>query len=427
MIEKILLGVLGGAIALFSWLGIYHPPEKKLGLSIPIPTAFFLDSLANSVAKTDTSLTLVTGNDSAGAAISGFYGFVLDEGTASQEVITATASGTSLTAAVRGIDPNKGYATSSALQFAHRRGASVKVTTSPWILVVHQILSGSSTLPVPLQYSAHPPSPSSTTIPDVDYVNGVATSGAANAAYGVKGLVDLATTSQLAAGTATSSLSGTVFLAAPSPAFGATSTARVMVPVTKTNGKLSQGFYDLSGETWTFGVTTTLSSTTNLSGTTNITGTLNATGTANFASSSIPDLNQSRVTSTASFDTQSTSYVVITGASTTITIGQNHRAYLSFSGSAMTDVAGSNAQFNFSVNSSTIYENAAQTLLGFAAATYRAPVGYSFLTDVLSTTSTQAFTFRAIVKLNGAGSTTVCGVLGSNGCSGWIFNVIEIY
>lgn len=72
------------------------------------------------------------------------------------------------------------------------------------------------------------------------YVDNVAVSGAPNATTGVKGIVQLATAAQTAAGTAVGSTGAN--LVPQNATFNATSSAAITIPVTDAAGKLSAGF-----------------------------------------------------------------------------------------------------------------------------------------------------------------------------------------
>jgi len=90
---------------------------------------------------------------------------------------------------------------------------------------------------------------------------------------GTAGIGMFSTQADLIIGTATSSYSGTTYNLFPqNKYFNATQSATTTVPVTGTNGKLSQAFLDLT-ESWTF------------SGTTVISGALTSSGATIFSSS----------------------------------------------------------------------------------------------------------------------------------------------
>lgn len=89
----------------------------------------------------------------------------------------------------------------------------------------------------------------------IAYVNAVSTAGAPNASTGAKGIIQLSTATQAAAGTATGSTGAA--LVPPNSLFNATQSTATIIPVTNTSGKLSQLFLDLTqafspSGTWNF-------------------------------------------------------------------------------------------------------------------------------------------------------------------------------
>lgn len=242
--------------------------DQKFGTAIPCPVAFYQDSLALPIGSTDNSFTLTSGNDAQGNPLNStncsgaVYGFVIDEGTSIQEVVTGVASGTSVTAVTRGIDVRLGTATSS-LAYAHRRGASVKITTSPWILVTNQILNGSGTFPNIISYDGSRVTSSSftssTQIVDKAYADNLTFTGAPNGSLGQKGIYQEATKAQTATGTQSGSTGADLIV--PNAYFNASSTATTTVVVTDTNGKIDPNFINGTG-TYNFAGSITVASAT---------------------------------------------------------------------------------------------------------------------------------------------------------------------
>lgn len=241
-----------------------QPSKPELGASIPKVVALFETSLASKINKTDASMTLVSGTDKAGNVLSGYIGFVIDEGTSSEEFVACTAATTALTGCIRGIDTVTGNTTSSALAFEHRRGASVKITTFPVLGVITRMLNGQETIPNGLMYATSTAGfvSSSAQLAHKAYVDAIAIAGAPDASTATKGISEIASCAELAAGTAAGDTSAP--LVSRSTCFNQTSTATT-VPVAKTSGKLSQGWLNLA-EAWTFNATTTLASSTVFSG-----------------------------------------------------------------------------------------------------------------------------------------------------------------
>ena len=139
---------------IFIGQNINIPTEQTLGASIPGVAALFETSLQNSISSSATTMTLVSGTLKNSNTLSGFYGFIIDEGSANQEFVTATCSNTACTGMTRGIDPVTGDDAVSALQSSHRRGASVKITDFPVLGVIRRILNGDETLPFSLHASS---------------------------------------------------------------------------------------------------------------------------------------------------------------------------------------------------------------------------------------------------------------------------------
>lgn len=113
-----------------------------LGAQIPTVVAVYPDSLASRITPSATSFTLTRGTDKQFRNLSGFYGFVIDEGTTSEEFLTANCIATACTIVGRGLDVVDGKTEVTALKFEHRRGASVKISNFPQLAVLSRILNG---------------------------------------------------------------------------------------------------------------------------------------------------------------------------------------------------------------------------------------------------------------------------------------------
>lgn len=151
------LGVVATTIALSvsSLLGFNHAPaDQNVGATIPIPVALFQTSLASSILANDTSMTLVSGTTKDGTTLNGTYGFIIDEGSATEEFVNATCVNTACTGMTRGLSVVNGTSTITTLKQTHRRGASVKITDAPQILVISRILNGNETVPNPIKYDS---------------------------------------------------------------------------------------------------------------------------------------------------------------------------------------------------------------------------------------------------------------------------------
>ena len=197
---------------------------------------------------------------------------------------TATLSGCS-----RGLLPFSPYTASSTYQFSHSGGTSVIFSNPPQLYEEFPARGDAESITGLWTFS-------STSIPRLDsylaatnnaqfiskkYADDLIAAGVADGNYTTFGGYVLATTSQIIAGTATST--ATRYLVLPSELSNTTSSAKNIIPVTKTNGKLSQGFLDLTeGFTFSGGVTSTgalvQSGTSTFSGANTFSATTNFTG-----------------------------------------------------------------------------------------------------------------------------------------------------
>ena len=132
---------------------------ENLGATNALPTsvALFETSLATSITSTATTMTLTSATDKAGTALaSSTYAFILDEGTASEEMVIGDCTGTDCRNLVRGVSVLTGTTTVSSLRFAHRRGASVKITDGPQLLILSNVINGIQSVPNTLFYANEP-------------------------------------------------------------------------------------------------------------------------------------------------------------------------------------------------------------------------------------------------------------------------------
>jgi hypothetical protein len=174
-------------------------------MNIPKISALFETSLASAMTAAATSFTVASGTDRDGNALSGRYGFIIDEGTADEEFVIGTISSTTVTIEYRGIDADAPNTEVSGNKKAHRRGASVKITDYPIMGVVRNILNGDDTLPNKLSYASHPTFSSNTELIDKKYADDLALAGAPDASTTVKGVAEEATQAEVEAGTAAGS------------------------------------------------------------------------------------------------------------------------------------------------------------------------------------------------------------------------------
>lgn len=226
-------------------------PLPKLGVStadsnLPLTLASFETSLATGLsANATSSMTLVSATDDDGNTLSGWYGFTLDSGSTLQEYIIANCSGTACIDLIRGVSVADGQTSVSALQKAHRRGASVKITDHPNLVIMTQILNGNDGVPAKLYYDSQPSFTTDEDIITKKYADDLAYAGAPNASETDKGIVELSTGSEAAAGTSIGGTGARGVL--PTSLASSTPTEETnIIPITGSNGKLSDSFTDFS-------------------------------------------------------------------------------------------------------------------------------------------------------------------------------------
>lgn len=118
--------------------------------------AGFETTLAAKLTAGGTSFTLSSHLTKKGVELSGEYGFILGEGTATEEWLYGTVSSGVVTIIKRGLDPEEPETEVTALKFDHDRGTtSVKITDYPFLGLVRKYLGGEKGLPAPLKYATH--------------------------------------------------------------------------------------------------------------------------------------------------------------------------------------------------------------------------------------------------------------------------------
>lgn len=177
--------------------------DQQFGQAIPTVVALFETSLQSSVTSSATSMTLNSGTDKQGNSLSGTYGFIIDEGTSSEEFIVCSASSTALTSCTRGISVTDGKTSVAALQKSHRRGATIKITNYPQLAILSRILNGQENAPNKLYYPAGTSltTASSSVLVDKNYVDSGILAGCTDATLVAKGCSELATVAEINAGT----------------------------------------------------------------------------------------------------------------------------------------------------------------------------------------------------------------------------------
>lgn len=220
------------------------------GATVPVTVAVFETSLASKITASSTSMTLVTGTDKAGNALSGYICFTLDEGTSVEEFVCGTTAGTAVSSMIRGISPIDGDTQVFSLKKTHRRGSSVKVTNYPQLAIVSRIVNGDETFPNQLTYASQPAMTDDDDIITKKYVDDSTNQGAATATDSVAGVVYLATRAEIASSTSVSAGEADLALTAQF-ASSTGETNKAMVVVTHSDGYLDQNFIDLT-EAFTF-------------------------------------------------------------------------------------------------------------------------------------------------------------------------------
>lgn len=149
-------------------------PDTTLGASLSQGPAVFETSLLSAITSSATSLTLVANSVRGGSTLSGYNCFTIDEGRAEREDVCGTVSGTTVSSLVRGIDPITATTTNATLQFAHRRGAQVKITDFPLIQTMRNQLSGVDTISNRILYASGITPFNSGDLTDKEYVDSLA-------------------------------------------------------------------------------------------------------------------------------------------------------------------------------------------------------------------------------------------------------------
>lgn len=209
---------------------------------VPFSCANFSTSLATAISSSASSLVLASITTDDGVILpTKTYGITVDQGTNSHEHMIVTFSGTTTgTIVTRGVSVVDGTTNIPALQFAHARGASVKFTDHPILIRMLRILEGTDTLDTKLSYTSHPTFTANTQLIDKKYADDLAISGSPDASTTVKGIIEIATSSEAAAGTSAGATGA--LLVPPNSIHNATSSAAIIIPVTDAAGKISAGF-----------------------------------------------------------------------------------------------------------------------------------------------------------------------------------------
>jgi len=237
--------------------------EETLG-SVASSPALFRTNLASKLTNTGTSMTLVSATTRDGTELSGSVCFTIDGNLATAEYVCGTASSTSITALERGLGSD-GTTEYTALKFAHRYGAEVKITDFPILQRLTNIINGDSDFPNSLTVVGKVTATSTAPTADGDlankkYVDDTAIAGAPDMTSTVKGLGEKATGAEAGANASDGSGDTSAPLVLTSDIASSTSASENLVVVTESDGKINQGFLDLT-EDFTFSGDNTYSGT----------------------------------------------------------------------------------------------------------------------------------------------------------------------
>ena len=218
-------------------------PRLGASLTIPTPVALFETILQSSITSSQTTMTLVASTTKDGVTLaSSTYGFIIDEGTSVEEFVLADCTGTSCANMVRGVSVLTGTSSVSSLQFSHRKGASVKITTAPVIPIITRIVNGIGDFPNLVRYANTvliTGSSPTTTIATKFYVDSQVSAGCSGATDSTQGCVELATATEASNG-ATNGSTGTRLGLPASIASSSSYVAQSQVVVSRsTDGKIS--------------------------------------------------------------------------------------------------------------------------------------------------------------------------------------------
>ena len=173
MISSLLAKVGAAIIAPLVFLtNVFAPTvvHEPVGVAIPSATPVFETSLASPITAIATSMTLSSNSVRGGGTLSGYQCFTIDEGSAQAEYVCGGVSGTSVTSLERGLSPADGISTTTALSFAHRRGATVKITDFPLLQRIVLQNTGADTFEAPITYASGIGPISGSDLADKEYV-----------------------------------------------------------------------------------------------------------------------------------------------------------------------------------------------------------------------------------------------------------------
>ena len=251
ILTNIKTGAVIVGLAIASLFGFSQEIEAPVNLSgtfqTPSALALFSTSLATKITSTDTSMTLVSATDKEGTTLaSSTYGFIIDEGTASEEFVLADCTGTACTNMTRGVSVITATTSVSSLKFEHRRGASVKITTHPAVVFATNVLKGRQNIENKLRYDSAQTFNNATDLISRDYADALAFGAVPASSETASGFVELATTLEGASSTSSGSAARLVLPASSATSTYNSATAALRVVVTRNSGKIDDYFISTS-------------------------------------------------------------------------------------------------------------------------------------------------------------------------------------
>jgi len=206
------------------------------GPTLPAAIANFETSLASSISTTDTTMTLVSFTDKEGQdLIEGtLYGFTIDEGTTNEEHVMGTATTSNqVEDLIRGVSVSLGTTSVSSLKKAHSRGASVKMTDAPLLILMARILRGEEQVAFDPTLDGH--------LVDKEYADSLSFGSVPAATEVDDGFVELSTQIEMASSTQYG-LTGSSLVLQAQYATSNPLIAGHYIPITEDTGLLSENF-----------------------------------------------------------------------------------------------------------------------------------------------------------------------------------------
>ena len=145
-------------------------------MALNLPVASFKTTLTRRISETATTIYLDSILDDEGNNLSGTFGFVIDEGTAEEEFVIGTidSATSSIISCLRGISVVNGASEVTALKQEHRKKASIKITTHPYIVLALRVLNGTDPMGGVMQLPTTRLINSSRDVTDKEYVDATA-------------------------------------------------------------------------------------------------------------------------------------------------------------------------------------------------------------------------------------------------------------